>query len=312
MAKVTSAEKRTNLTDATPTSYQRLTNVVLWSTAAAYVVGTLYTRILSIPISLVTLLFPFALIHGAKRYGRKGIVVFVVFTFIISNILENLSILTGVPFGHYYYTDSLGPKLALVPLFIALSYVAFGYLAWVLSTVVVSEVRRRSSVLTAVAIPLVASFIMVPWDISLDPIASTINYAWIWTQGGGYFGVPISNFLGWSFTVYIFFQLFAIYLRQRGSDDLSRALPITHYLQIILVYMSTGVGFVIDHLVSINMQVTDAVGDVWQTGDIYETSAISAIYTMIFVSILALVILFRDQLVQKKGSALANLQDSKD
>src|SRR3989454_3924333 len=306
MAKVTSAERQMNLTDATPARNQRLTNAVLWGIAVVYVVGTMFTRILSVPVSLVPLLFPFALIHGAKRYAWNGIVVFVVFTFMISNILENLSILTGVPFGHYYYTDSLGPKLALVPIFIALSYVSFGYLAWVLSTVVVSEVRRRSSVLTAVAIPLVASFIMVPWDISLDPIASTINHAWIWTQGGGYFGVPISNFLGWSFTVYIFFQLFAIYLRQRGSDDLSRALPITHYLQIILVYMSTGVGFVIDHLVSINMQVTDAVGHVWQTRDIYETSAISAIYTMI----LALVILFRDQLVQKKGSALANLQDS--
>ena len=312
MAKVTSAERRTNLTDATPAHNQRLTNVVLWGIAVVYVVGTMFTRILSVPVSLVPLLFPFALIHGAKRYAWNGIVVFVVFTFIISNILENLSILTGVPFGHYYYTDSLGPKLALVPIFIALSYVSFGYLAWVLSTVVVSEARRRSSVLTAVATPLVASFIMVPWDLSLDPIASTINHAWIWTQGGGYFGVPISNFLGWSLTVYIFFQLFAIYLRQRGSDDLSRALPITHYLQIILVYMSTGVGFVIDHLVSINMQVMDAVGHVWQTRDIYETSAISAIYTMIFVSILALVILFRDQLVQKKGSALANLQDSKD
>ena len=312
MAKVTNAERRTNLTDATPARNQRLTNDVLWGIAVVYVVGTMFTRILSVPVSLVPLLFPFALIHGAKRYAWNGIVVFVVFTFIISNILENLSILTGVPFGHYYYTDSLGPKLALVPIFIALSYVSFGYLAWVLSTVVVSEVRRRSSVLTAVAIPLVASFIMVPWDISLDPIASTINHAWIWTQGGGYFGVPISNFLGWSFTVYIFFQLFAIYLRQRGSDDLSRALPITHYLQIILVYMSTGVGFVIDHLVSVNTQVTDAVGHVWQTRDIYETSAISAIYTMIFVSILALVILFRDQLVQKKGSALANLQGSKD
>ncbi len=312
MAKVTSAERRTNLTDATPAHNQRLTNVVLWGIAVVYVVGTMFTRILSVPVSLVPLLFPFALIHGAKRYAWNGIVVFVVFTFIISNILENLSILTGVPFGHYYYTDSLGPKLALVPIFIALSYVSFGYLAWVLSTVVVSEARRRSSVLTAVATPLVASFIMVPWDLSLDPIASTINHAWIWTQGGGYFGVPISNFLGWSLTVYIFFQLFAIYLRQRGSDDLSRALPITHYLQIILVYMSTGVGFVIDHLVSINMHVTDAVGQVWRTRDIYETSAISAIYTMIFVSILALVILFRDQLVQKKGSALANLQDSKD
>src|SRR5438445_7359508 len=202
MARVTSAERRTNLTDATPTRNQTLTKIVLWAIAVAYIVGTLTTRILSIPISLVTLLFPFALIHGAKRYGRNGIVVFVVFTFIISNILENLSILTGVPFGHYYYTDSLGPKLALVPIFIALSYVSFGYLALVLSTVVLSEVRRRSSVLTAVAIPVVASFIMVPWDISLDPIASTITHAWIWTQGGGYFGVPFSTFFRWSFTVY--------------------------------------------------------------------------------------------------------------
>ena len=113
--------------------------------------------------------------------------------------------------------------------------------------------------------------------------------------------MPISNFLGWSFTVYIFFQLFALYLRQRGSDDLSRAVPTTHYLQIVLVYMWTGVRFVIVYLLSANMQVMDAVGRVWRTGDIYETSAIIAIYTMIFISILALVTLFRDRLIQKKS-----------
>ena len=88
MAKVTRAERRTNLTDATPARNQRLTNVVLWSIAVVYVVGTMFTRILSVPVSLVPLLFPFALIHGAKRYAWNGIVVFVVFTFIISNILE--------------------------------------------------------------------------------------------------------------------------------------------------------------------------------------------------------------------------------
>jgi hypothetical protein len=48
------------------------------------------------------------------------------------------------------------------------------------------------------------------------------------------------------------------------------------------------------------MQTTDAVGHVWQTSDIYESMAISAIYTMIFVSILALAILYRDQLKRKK------------
>jgi len=286
------------------TGNQRLTNFVLWGIAVGYVVESLFTAIFPNVITLPLVpffLFPFTLIHGARRYGWKGIVIFTVITLVVSNILENLSIVTGFPFGHYYYTDGLGPKLLLVPIFIGPSYVAFGYLAWVLSTTIVGEVRRRSTVFTAVAVSLVASFIMVAWDLSLDPTASTILQDWIWTKGGGYFGVPISNFLGWSFTVYVFFQLFALYLRQRGPDDSGRAMPMTHYLQVILIYMGTGVRFVLVYLLGANMQVTDAVGHVWQTGDIYETSAIVAIYTMIFVAILALVTLFRDQLMQRKS-----------
>jgi hypothetical protein len=46
--------------------------------------------------------------------------------------------------------------------------------------------------------------------------------------------------------------------------------------------------------------VADAAGHVWTTGDIFESMAISAIYTMIFISILALAILYRDQLAQKR------------
>ncbi len=292
------------MTDATPTGNQRLTNVVLWGLAVGYVLEGLFTiifpNVITFPL-FVIFLFAFTLIHGANRYGWKGIVVFIIITLVVSNILENLSIVTGFPFGHYYYTAALGPHLFLVPVLIGPSYVSFGYLAWVLSTILVGEVRRRSTVLTTVAVSLVASFIMVAWDLSLDPTASTILHDWIWTQGGGYFGVPISNFLGWSFTVYVFFQLFALYVRQRGSDDLSRAIPITHHLQIILVYMWTGVRFVLVYLLSANMQITDAVGHAWQTSDIYETSAIIAIYTMIFVAILALVTLFRDRLMQKKS-----------
>jgi putative membrane protein len=288
-------KKRTNLTDSTPTRNQRLTDGVLWAIVGAYLIGS---RI--IPGFITPLLFPFALVHGARRYGWKSIAVFMVITLIVSNTLENSSILTGFPFGHYYYTDSLGPKIALVPFFISLSYISFGYLAWVFSTILVGEVRRNSTILTTVAVSLVASFVMVDWDFSLDPIASTINHAWIWTQGGGYFGVPISNFLGWSFTVWIFFQLFALYQRGRASEDLSRALPTTHYLQSIIVYFWTGFGFVLGYLLRpTNTAISDAVGHVWQTGDIYETMAISAIYTMIFISILALVLLYRDQLQKK-------------
>jgi len=287
-----SVEKGTNLTDASPTRKDRLTNVVLWGLAMAYVVATILRAILPNlnTFPTILLLFPFTLIHGMKRYPWKGIAIFVIITLIVSGIMENLSILTGFPFGHYYYTDALGPKVTLVPLLIFPSYIAFGYLAWVLSTLIV---------------PLVASFMMVAWDLSLDPIASTINQTWIWTRGGGYFGVPISNFLGWSLTVYVFFQLFALYLGKRGSADPSPAIPITHYLQIILVYMWTGVGFVLNYpFRPTNTQITDAVGHMWQTSDIYETTAISAIYTMIFISTLALAILLRDRLVQKGESAI--------
>ena len=289
-------ERRKSLTNSAPTRNQKLTDGVLWAIVGAYLIGS---RI--IPGFITPLLFPFALIHGAKRYGWKGIAVFMVITLIVSNILENSSILTGFPFGHYYYTDSLGPKIALVPFFISLSYISFGYLAWVFSTILVGEVRRNSTILTTVAVSLVASFVMVDWDFSLDPIASTINHAWIWTQGGGYFGVPISNFLGWSFTVWIFFQLFALYQRRRASEDLSRALPTTHYLQSIIVYAWTGVGFILGYLfMSPSTYVIDAVGHFWATRDIFESMAISAIYGMIFVSILALVILYRDQVTQRK------------
>jgi len=161
---------------------------------------------------------------------------------------------------------------------------------------------KTVALLISVMVPLVASFVMVAWDFCLDPIASTINHAWIWKDGGGYFGVPFSNYLGWSFTVYIFFQLFALYQRKHGSDELSRALPATHYLQAIILYLWTGVGFVIGYLfMSPSTYVTDAAGHVWTTSDIFESMAISAIYTMIFISILGLAILYRDQLTQKRA-----------
>jgi uncharacterized membrane protein len=46
------------------------------------------------------------------------------------------------------------------------------------------------------AVPIVAAFIMVGWDVCLDPASSTIAHIWIWENGGGYFGVPLTNYLG--------------------------------------------------------------------------------------------------------------------
>jgi putative membrane protein len=56
---------------------------------------------------------------------------------------------------------------------------------------------------------------MVLWDLAMDPASSTIQKLWIWEKGGGFFGVPLSNYVGWFLTVYVFMQLFAFYLCAR-------------------------------------------------------------------------------------------------
>jgi uncharacterized membrane protein len=157
---------------------------------------------------LIVLQVGFALLHGARRYSWRAIGVFVVAGLVISNILENLSIATGFPFGHYHYTG--GGKILQVPWFIGLAYLATGYLAWVVATVLLGDVRRNSPWLTTIGTPVIAAFAMTAWDLALDPGASTIRQTWIWENGGGFFGVPLVNFLGWTFTVYLFMQAFAL------------------------------------------------------------------------------------------------------
>lgn len=272
---------------------------ILWGLVALYALLTLIEYVF-IPHSVATsalVLLPvvFALIHGARRYGWGGILLFILVCLVVSNALENLSILTGFPFGHYHYTDGLGPKLFLVPLLIGPAYISTGYLAWVIGAVLVGDVRRGTGRFTVFATPFIAAFAMVAWDVCLDPTLSTVVKFWVWQDGGGYFGVPLTNYLGWFLTVYIFFQLFALYVRFRrpGRAEAKRiaAASREHYAQAVTLYAIMGAAFVLQYVAgtSPDRTVVDATGATWQTGNIYETAAILALFTMLFIAALAAV-----------------------
>src|SRR2546429_6882269 len=253
---------------------------LLWTLVVLNVVLTLVNAVfpnhLPVPILIPLLIvvpLAFALLHGAQRYTWGGIITFLVMCLVVSNVLENTSILTGFPFGHYYYTSGLGPKLFLVPLLIGPAYFGTGYLAWVLATVLVGDIRPKTSAFTTFAVPFVSSFMMVAWDLGMDPTSSTIRHLWIWEQGGGYFGVPLTNYLAWFFSVYVFFQCFALSLclRKASRDGEEPTLPRSYYAQAIVMYAVIGLTFVVNYLVgSTNMAITDAVGIVWQTRSIAE------------------------------------------
>jgi Carotenoid biosynthesis protein len=41
-------------------------------------------------------------------------------------------------------------------------------------------------------VPLVAAFVMVMWDLTMDPIAATVQKQWIWHDGGSWFTLALS------------------------------------------------------------------------------------------------------------------------
>jgi len=255
-------------------------------------VGEFY-RTVPLTVLHLTILLSFAFVHGAMRYGTRGIVAFAVICLVVSNLIENLGVATGFPFGPYHYTDALGPKLGYVPLMIGPAYLGVGYLSWVLGGILIGDVRRQSDGWQVVATPLVGAFIMVMWDLAMDPMASTLAQWWIWHKGGGYFGVPLQNYLGWYLTVFAFMLIFALYLRAYGAEQTALQ-PKSYYLQAIAMYAVVALDFVASYMVKGSAHVTDATGMSWRSGDIYETSALVALLTMMFVVVLTTLTVARE------------------
>ncbi len=261
----------------------------LWVLVALLVVvdlAAVFRASITLTTLHVTILVTFALVHGALRYGLRGILAFVAICLVVSFAIENIGVATGYPFGHYYYTDALGPKLGYVPLLIGPAYLGVGYVSWGLATVLVGDVKRGGDDLTIIATPVIGAFIMVLWDLSMDPSASTLGGWWIWEKGGGFFGVPLSNYVGWYLTVFAFMQIFAFYLSTWGPAE-PPAQPKGYYLQAVAIYAVVALQFVADWLVKGSTPLVDANSVAWRSGDLSETSAITAIFTMGFVAVLA-------------------------
>jgi len=177
----------------------RVSNGLLWVFIALYLLmgaaRLLHNAHLQrlTPFISVAILMGFAIVHGIRRYGWRHFVIFSIVAFVISWSYETLSILTGFPFGHYVYTDKLGPKLWLVPLLIMPAYFSMGYIAWTLAHVLLDRFDDRLVGAEVFLVPALASFVMVMWDLCIDPASSTISGAWIWRDGGGYFACAWST-----------------------------------------------------------------------------------------------------------------------
>jgi uncharacterized membrane protein len=268
---------------------------MLWGLIGAYVgadvlflLAGLYPGHVPIVLSVALHILPplaFALVHGARIYGWRRILVLAGLYVVVGNVLENLSIATGFPFGHYVFTERMGPKILQVPILLGLAYVGMGYLSWSVARAILRERGGEPSEWRAAVLPVLASVVMTAWDLAMDPIWSTVGRLWIWQQGGGYFGVPASNYVGWLVTNYLIYQLFVlVVLRGRSGtrrENGAESAPASYWRMAVIFYALTGIG---NLLLAVptprHPVVTDVSGSAWRVSDITLACAVISILVM--------------------------------
>lgn len=237
------------------------------------------------PILSVLSLFIASSLHGIARYGKKNLLIFLLITWAISHFFEAFSIQFGFPFGHYHYEKLEGPRLFEVPLIIMLGYFGMAYLSWVLSIILLRQYDQKLEKSKIFYAPLIGTFIMVMWDLGMDPPSSTISSLWVWNDGGAYFGVPLQNYFGWFFVVYLIFQTFALYISKYDVLESSRQemIPNKRYWnEAVTLY---GIQGILQFLSPFTMS---------DHPEIYGPMALVTFFTMIFVTLLSYVTTFSD------------------
>lgn len=106
-------------------------------------------------------------------------------------LLESFAVSTGIPYGHFVYGEKIGAKvLGLVPW-----TVPFAWTPLLLASMALAY-RWTTQALPAIALSAAA---LVALDVVLDPGAVAQRF-WTWSQPGGFYQVPLSNFCGWFLT----------------------------------------------------------------------------------------------------------------
>ncbi|MEV6212770.1 carotenoid biosynthesis protein [Kitasatospora sp. NPDC051914] len=256
------------------------------------------------PISLVVVIgaIPVMLILVGRRYGWRLLAVYLAATFIVSNVFENMSIVTGFPFGHYHYPGD-SPRIWHFPVMIAVYYCVLGLISWLTASALLDGADLRladrgdpARRINLVALPAMAAALMTMWDLGVDPAASTIGKTWVWEHGGGVFGVPWTNYLGWWFVSYVFFQIFALVLATRGRPSAGprqQREPLGHA---VILYFMLGMASLPAFVTAPHTTVTDAAGAVWSVHALHETLFTINLFGTVVIAVLAAVKLARNDL----------------
>ena len=157
--------------------------------------------------------------------GWRRTLAFTVSVWPVALVAELSSTRFGIPFGFYQYTGlTRGQELFIadVPFIDSLSFVFLAYSAFCLA-----RLALGGRAVPRWAMALVIGVLMTALDVVIDPLAVRgdrwfLGPIFFYTSPGPYFGVPLSNFVGW---VIVGAAGSGVYLAATSDDSGKRVWP---------------------------------------------------------------------------------------
>ena len=136
---------------------------------------------------------------GILNHGWERTLVFWFGTWVLAFLSEYSSTRNGFPYGLYHYTGlTKGKELFIsnVPFFDSLSYSFLMYASYCMALFTLSPEKQRWKVL------ILSALYMMMIDVVIDPVALQgerwfLGKIYYYDIPGAFFGIPITNALGW-------------------------------------------------------------------------------------------------------------------
>ncbi len=177
-----------------------------WKVAYGYIIfGSLmliiylFTNDYELSVVAEIVFIPFYFFHSIKHKGVKYTAMFFTVSYSLSFIIEIIGVHFGIPFGKYSYSNILGPDVLSVPVAVPFLWSSLLYF---------SSLATRGRI-------LIPAILLVALDISFDPRFS--RHLWHWSVPGVYFGVPLTNFIGWLLASIFIYSVLYILIKKEDN-----------------------------------------------------------------------------------------------